>query len=72
MVKTYISEGRKVHESWGGLADPDQANLTFPADATILATDGKVWAFLRLTTAKPIRILIVLHEASYPNIAPDP
>jgi len=71
MVKTYIPEGRKVCEFWGDLADPDQANPTFPADATSLAPDGEVLAFLRLTTAKPIRILIVLHEAGHATIAPN-
>jgi len=39
MVKTYIPEGRKVREFCGALADPDQANPTFPADATSLAAD---------------------------------
>jgi len=71
MVKTYIPEGRKVREFWGALADPHQANPTFPADATSLAADGEVLAFLQLTTAKPIRILIVLNEAGQANIAPD-
>ena len=71
MVKTYIPEGRKVRKFWCALADPDQANLTFPPDATSLAADRKVFTFLRLTTAKLIRILIVLHEAGHANIAPD-
>ena len=51
--------------------DQDQANPTFPADATSLAADGEVLAFLHLTTAKPIQILIVLLEAGHANIAPD-
>jgi len=71
MVKTYIPEERKVCEFWGPLADPDQANPTFPADATSLAADGEVLAFLWLKTTKPIRILIALHEAGHANIAPD-
>jgi len=71
MVKTYIPERRKVREIWGALADPDHANPTFPASAISLAADGEVLAFLRLTTGKPIRILIMLHEAGHENIAPN-
>jgi len=63
MVKTYIPAGRKVREFWVALADPDPANPMFPAD-------GEMSAFLRLTTAKPIRLLIVLHEQGQANIAP--
>jgi len=54
MVKTYIPEEKKVREFCGALADPDQANPTFPADATSLAANGEVLAFLWLTTANPI------------------
>jgi len=71
VVKPYISEGKKVREFWSALADPDQANPAFPADGTCLAANGKVLAFLQLTTAKPIRILIVLREVGLENIAPD-
>ena len=60
-----------MREFWGALVDPAQANPTFPADATSLAADGEVLAFLRLTTAKPKRILSILHEAGKANIAPD-
>jgi len=70
MVKAYVPAGRKVQEFWSALADPDPANPTFPADATSLGADGEVSAFLRLTTAKPIRLLIVLHEGRQANIAP--
>jgi len=70
MVKTYIPAGRKVRDFWGDLADPDPVNPTFPADATSLGADGDVSAFLRLTTAKSIRLLIVLHEQGQANIAP--
>jgi len=61
---------RKVREFWGALADPNPANPTFPADATSWGADGEVSAFLRLTTTKPIRLLIMLHEGGQPNIAP--
>lgn len=70
-MKTYILVGRKVHEFWGALVDPDQANLTFLGDSTSLATDGEVFTFLQLTPAKPIKILIMLHEVSQVNIARD-
>ena len=70
MVKAYVPTGRKVQEYWGALADPDPTNLTFPAGATSLSADGKVLAFLRLTTAKPIHLLIMLHEGRQANIAP--
>jgi len=59
-----------VQEFWVALADPDPANLTFPADATSLSADGEVSAFQRLTTAKPIRLLIMLHEGEQANVAP--
>jgi hypothetical protein len=39
MVKTYIPARRQVREFWGALADPDPANLTFPADATSPGAD---------------------------------
>jgi len=38
--------------------------------APSLGADGEVSAFLRLTIAKPIRLLIVLHEGGQANIAP--
>ena len=69
-MKAYVSAGRKVREFWGALADPNPANLTFSADATSLGADGEVSAFLQLTTAKPIRLLIVRHEGGQANIAP--
>jgi len=62
MVKIYILAGRKVREILGALVDPDPANPTFPADATHLGADAEVSAFLQLTTAKPIRLLSMLHE----------
>jgi len=62
MVKTYMPTRRKVREFWDALADPDPANSRFPAEATSLGADGEVSAFPRLTTAKPIWLLIVLHE----------
>ena len=70
MVKAYVPGGRAVREFWGALADPDPSNPTFPADATSLRADSEVSAFLRLTTAKPIRLLIVLHQVGQANIGP--
>ena len=70
IVKTYLPAGRKVSEFWGALANPEPATPTLPADATSLGPDGEVSAFQWLTTAKPIWLLIMLHEQGQANIAP--
>jgi len=64
-----LVHGENLYPTWGESprilgcpSGPDQANPTFAADATSLGADGEGSAFLWLKTAKPIRLLIVLHE----------
>jgi len=59
--------GRTVREILAALEDP-VAPINQPTDWTSLRSDEEVIAFLRMTNAKPIRLLIVLHRP--PGAAP--
>ncbi|KAF8448514.1 hypothetical protein BGX38DRAFT_573894 [Terfezia claveryi] len=76
MVKTYVPPDRKVREIIGALEDPTPPNLTFPADYTSLNSDAEVRAFFRMTKAKPVRLLVLLHavppRANTPPARADP
>ena len=61
-AKTYIPQGRSIREILGALEDPTAANPSVPADSTSLKTDAEVAAFLKMTHANPIRLLLVLHR----------
>ena len=61
-AKTYIPQGQSIREILGALEDPTAANPSIPADWTSLKTDAEVAAFLKMTYANPIRLLLVLHH----------
>jgi len=67
MVKGYMSAGRTVREILAALEDP-VTPVNQSVDWTSLRSDEEVVAFLRMTNAKPIRLLIVLHRP--PGAAP--
>jgi len=67
MVKGYMPAGRTVWEILATLEDP-VAPVNQPADWTSLQSDEEVVAVLRITNAKPICLLIVLHRS--PSAAP--
>ena len=61
-IKSYVPAGRTVREILGILEDLDPTVTTRPSDWMRLTDDVEVDAFLTMTTAKPIRILFVLHR----------
>ena len=67
-VSAHLADGRKVREIIGALANlvPDAAGVIpteqVPSDVTHIRSDEDLDAFLRLTEAKPITLLIVLHK----------
>ena len=80
-AKDYIPDGRSIREILGTLEDPPAGN-SVAADWTKMQTDAEVYAFLRITKANPIRLLLVLHRndgtpdtpiagVSNPYFAPD-
>jgi len=63
-VSSHLPDGRKVREIIVALEDAGDAedvNQT-PADATHIRSDDEMDAFLRLTEAKPIKMLVILHR----------
>ena len=60
-AKDYIPDGRSIREILGALEDPPAGN-SVAADWTKMQTDAEVYAFLRMTKANPIRLLLVLHR----------
>ena len=68
-----LPDGRKVREIQGALAnsDPNDGALEkTPSDVTHIRSDDDLDAFLRLTEAKPIKLLIILHKTNGPNTPP--
>jgi len=61
MVKTYMPAGRTVRQILTALKYP-VAGSSQPTDWSSLRSDEEVVAFLQMTNAKPIRLLIVLHR----------
>ncbi|KAF8415920.1 hypothetical protein EV426DRAFT_706044 [Tirmania nivea] len=61
IVKAYIPPNCKVREILRALEDPSPLNPTFPADHTSLNSDAEVTAFLRISKANPVRIMVVLY-----------
>ena len=59
--KNYIPDGRSIREILGALEDHPAGN-SVAADWTKMQTDAEVYAFLRITKANPIRLLLVLHR----------
>ena len=62
-ISTHIQNGRKVGEIIEALdnAGPNN-NLPAPADTSNITSDNDLDAFLRLTEAKPIKLLVRLHN----------
>ena len=57
----------------GALANTDPTNTTVeqpPSDVTHIRSDDDLDAFLRLTEAKLIKLLIILHKLNGPNTPP--
>ncbi|RPB18289.1 hypothetical protein L211DRAFT_854255 [Terfezia boudieri ATCC MYA-4762] len=64
-VSSQLPDGWKVREIIGSLEDPDPAAgdpLIIPIATTHIRSDDELDAFLRLTEARPIKLLIVLHR----------
>ena len=62
-VSAHIPEGRKVRELIGELENPPAADASKPpTDTSHIRSDEDLDAFLRLTEAKPIKILAMLHK----------
>ena len=61
-IQQYIPDGRTVREIQGGMDNPLTLRPWAPADITSLTTDAEVGAFLQMTEAKPILLLIILHR----------
>lgn len=72
IAKQYIPAGRTIREIQGALADLDNANPGIPEDYTILKTDAEVDAFLKLTAAQPIRLLLIMHRNDGTRDTPGP
>ena len=60
-AKEYIPDGRSLREILGALEDPPAGN-SVAADWTKMQTNAEVYAFLRITKANPIRLLLVLYR----------
>jgi len=73
-VSAHLPDGRKVREIIGALenagAENDAGDYT-PADVTHIRSDDELDGFLRLTEAKPVKILVILHSNT-PNRANTP
>ncbi|RPB19392.1 hypothetical protein L211DRAFT_853208 [Terfezia boudieri ATCC MYA-4762] len=64
-VSSQLPDGRKVREIIGSLEDPDPTAgdpLMIPIVTTHIRSDDKLDAFLHLTEARPIKLLIVLYR----------
>ena len=59
-----LPEGRRVREIMGALSDPaaDTGVNQKPGRTTRIRSDDELDAFLRMTQAKPIKLLIILHK----------
>ena len=66
-VSGHLPDGWKVREIIGALEDAgennDAGNHT-PADVTHIISDDELDGFLRLTEAKPVKILVILHSGA--------
>ncbi|RPB18640.1 hypothetical protein L211DRAFT_853934 [Terfezia boudieri ATCC MYA-4762] len=65
-IRERIPAGRKVRAIYGALDNPNPPNAIPPA--TCLQSDEEVQAFLELSSAKPIRIQVILYRD--PNLVP--
>ncbi|KAF8426000.1 hypothetical protein EV426DRAFT_710467 [Tirmania nivea] len=63
-VSTHLPDGRKVREIVGALNNAEDATDVFlaPTDVTHIRSDDELDAFLRLSDAKPIKLLVILHR----------
>ena len=62
-ISAHILEGRKVRELIGALENPPAADASKPpTDTSHIRSTEDLDAFLRLTEAKPIKILAILHK----------
>ncbi|KAF8426777.1 hypothetical protein BGX38DRAFT_1301530 [Terfezia claveryi] len=64
-VSSQLPDGQKMREIIGSLEDPDPVAgdpLMIPPQTTHIRSDDELDAFLRLTEARPIKLLIVLHR----------
>ena len=77
-VSAHLADGRKVREIIGALANPvpDAAGVIppeqVPSDVTDNRSDEDLDAFLRLTEAKPIKFLIMLHQLAADGVNTPP
>ena len=75
-ISSELPQGRKVREIIGALANAPPDNngvippLHTPADVTHIRSDEDLDAFLRLTEAKPIKFLVILHKVGGANTPP--
>lgn len=60
-ISPYLPVGRKVREVIGALDNVSDATK-LPSDTSRIQSDEGLDAFLRLTEAKPIKLLIILHR----------
>ena len=73
-ISAKIPNGRSVHEIIGALENARPGSETAqPSDVAHLRSDDDVDTFLRLTEAKPIKLLIILHrKIALRNTPPPP
>ena len=67
-ISTHIPNGRKVRVIRGALdnADPNN-NPPAPTDTSNITSDNNLDAFLQLTEAKLIKLLVILHQVAGRN-----
>jgi hypothetical protein len=66
-VSAHLPDGRKVRQIIGALEnayEDDEDEDDEPADVTHIRSDDELDGFLRLTEAKPVKILVILHSAT--------
>lgn len=61
-ISPHLPDGRKVREIIGALANAGPMTGGMPSDVTHIRSDEDLNAFLQLTEAKPIKLLVTLHK----------
>ena len=67
-ISAHIPNVQKVRKIIGALDNSDPKNNPLaPADTSNIISDNDLDAFLRLTEAKSIKLLVILHKLAGPN-----
>ena len=70
VVKAFLPADKCICEIRGFLLDPAPPTDDVPADWSCLNSDEEVKAFLQMTKAEPVRLLVILHRSTGANTPP--